>query len=587
MELYSFHLNNFVRASRLVRFALLSCDSIHARSFTRRRPQRLLGRRVYVERQDCGITRLERSIRVPEEALASPSRTPRRRDEDHLEINRLLHQASEEVVNIPASEDEDWEPIPRSSCVPLHGHHQAGCPVFVMLPLDTVWVIEKNQKTVSFLKKEKALELALRTFKRSGVEGVMVDIWWGICERSRPKDYDFSAYKRLFRMISNAGLKIQAVLSFHAAGSNVGDTCKIPLPDWLNRIGDQNPDIFYTDKQGFRNRECLSLGCDNERIFHDRTPIEIYKDFTSAFTSTFRNLMGTVITEITVGLGPAGELRYPSYPEGDGRWRFPGVGEFQCYDKYMLADLQSTANEIGRPEWGHGGPHDAGHYNSRSWETQFFNHWGTFQSDYGQFFLTWYSDLLVQHAEKVLEAISQVVYRPGLHKSTASVSEPYPGSWKYEFEPACHLGVKLAGVHWWFNTSSHAAELTAGYYNVRSINGYEKIIKCLKKFNVHLSFTCVEMRDCDHPPEAACSPQGLLEQIIDCCQSQGVRLAGENALQRYDDYALSRIMETAFGKNSRAGALDQITFLRMADSMFDNWGVFQAFLNRMKEPRSL
>ena len=45
---------------------------------------------------------------------------------------------------------------------------------------------------------------------------------------------------------------------------------------------------------------------------------------------------GTVITEITVGMGPAGELRYPSYPEGDGRWRFPGVGEYQCYDKYML-----------------------------------------------------------------------------------------------------------------------------------------------------------------------------------------------------------------------------------------------------------
>ena len=35
-------------------------------------------------------------------------------------------------------------------------------------------------------------------------------------------------------------------------------------------------------------------------------------------------------------MGPAGELRYPAYPEGDGRWRFPGVGEFQCCDKYML-----------------------------------------------------------------------------------------------------------------------------------------------------------------------------------------------------------------------------------------------------------
>jgi len=58
-----------------------------------------------------------------------------------------------------------------------------------------------------------------------------------------------------------------------------------------------------------------------------------------------------VITEVTVGMGPAGELRYPSYPEGDGRWRFPGVGEFQCYDAYMLADLKREADLVGEPEW--------------------------------------------------------------------------------------------------------------------------------------------------------------------------------------------------------------------------------------------
>lgn len=36
-------------------------------------------------------------------------------------------------------------------------------------------------------------------------------------------------------------------------------------------------------------------------------------------------------------MGPAGELRYPAYPEGDGRWRFPGTGEFQCYDRCVCA----------------------------------------------------------------------------------------------------------------------------------------------------------------------------------------------------------------------------------------------------------
>lgn len=41
----------------------------------------------------------------------------------------------------------------------------------------------------------------------------------------------------------------------------------------------------------------------------------------------------------------------------------------------------------------------------------------------------------------------------------------------YEFSPACKLGIKLAGVHWWFKSRAHAAELTAGYYNTRDRDG--------------------------------------------------------------------------------------------------------------------
>jgi Glycosyl hydrolase family 14 len=47
-------------------------------------------------------------------------------------------------------------------------------------------------------------------------------------------------------------------MSFHAAGGNVGDTCKIPLPKWVLDIGERNPDIFYTDKQMHR---CGSQPC--------------------------------------------------------------------------------------------------------------------------------------------------------------------------------------------------------------------------------------------------------------------------------------------------------------------------------------
>lgn len=79
--------------------------------------------------------------------------------------------------------------------------------------------------------------------------------------------------------------------------------------------------------------------------------VQAYTDFASAFLDSFDDMMGEVISEITLGCGPAGELRYPAYPEGGGRWRFPGTGEFQCYDKYMLASLRKAAEEHGEPAW--------------------------------------------------------------------------------------------------------------------------------------------------------------------------------------------------------------------------------------------
>ena len=35
-----------------------------------------------------------------------------------------------------------------------------------------------------------------------------------------------------------------------------------------------------------------------------------------------------IISEIEIGLGACGELRYPSYPAKHG-WKYPGIGEFQ------------------------------------------------------------------------------------------------------------------------------------------------------------------------------------------------------------------------------------------------------------------
>jgi beta-amylase len=41
--------------------------------------------------------------------------------------------------------------------------------------------------------------------------------------------------------------------------------------------------------------------------------------------------------------------------------------------------------------------------------------------------------------------------------------------------------------------------------------------------------------------------------VLETAEKYGVPLAGENALQRYDEHAFDRIAESAFGRTARAG----------------------------------
>ena len=42
-------------------------------------------------------------------------------------------------------------------------------------------------------------------------------------------------------MVKAKGLRIQAVMSFHACGGNVGDYAQVPLPDWVFKVGINSP----------------------------------------------------------------------------------------------------------------------------------------------------------------------------------------------------------------------------------------------------------------------------------------------------------------------------------------------------------
>lgn len=77
-----------------------------------------------------------------------------------------------------------------------------------------------------------------------------------------------------------------------------------------SQIGDHNKHIYYHDQNGLSNDDYLTLGVDHMPLFCGRTAVQCYEDFMLSFVKKFESFIGGVIEEISVGLGPSGELRY-------------------------------------------------------------------------------------------------------------------------------------------------------------------------------------------------------------------------------------------------------------------------------------
>ncbi|XP_010522319.1 PREDICTED: beta-amylase 6 [Tarenaya hassleriana] len=458
--------------------------------------------------------------------------------------------ASEEVSSTAESEarDSDFPGFMLANYV----------PVYVMLPLGVI-------TNDNLLEDESKLEKQLKKLKSAQVDGIMVDVWWGIVESKGPKLYEWNAYRSLFQTVRRCGLKVQTIMSFHRCGGNVGDDVTIPLPRWVLEIGDSNPDIFYTNRTGNRNKECLSLSVDNLPIFHGRTALEMYRDYMKSFRDNMADFIDSgLIIDIEVGLGPAGELRYPSYTETQG-WVFPGIGEFQCYDKYLRADFEEEVTRIGHPEWKL--PETAGKYNDTPEETGFFKaDGGAYLREEGKFFLTWYSSKLLIHGDQILSEANKVFLGCELK-----------------------LAAKVSGIHWWYKSDSHAAELTAGYYNIESRDGYRPIARMLSRHHAILNFTCLEMRDAEHPVNSKSGPQELVQQVMSCGWRENVQVAGENALSRYDRDGYNQILLNARPNGINLSGDRPIrrmfgfTYLRLSDKLLrePNFVTFETFVRRM------
>lgn len=367
-----------------------------------------------------------------------------------------------------------------------------------------------------------AFRADLRTAAAYGLDGVSVDVWWGKVEAAGDQVFDWSYYDRIANEISAAGLEWIPILSFHKCGGNVGDDCNIPIPNWIwNHYTSQGisaSDLRYKSEQGNESYEYVSL-------WADPWVVGEYAEFAAAFAARYQGRAG-MIPEINVSLGPAGELRYPSYNSHDYGTGYPNRGALQSYSRLAIADFQNFALK----RYGN----LAGV--NRAWGTQltspdqirppsdtngFFSR-GDQYTTYGKDFFDWYNGALAQHGTRVLSAVAG-----SLGGSLASTD----------------IGMKVPGVHWRMGhpTEARSAEMTAGLIRTSvdlsssgSGYGYRPLLQEVKRASLGrhrlvLHFTALEMGNENFAPQYS-RAEDLVFWVAEAARGVGLPVKGENAL---------------------------------------------------------
>lgn len=275
----------------------------------------------------------------------------------------------------------------------------------------------------------------LQEMKRLGVQGVSIDFWWGLIQPEEgPIDWTKPGakyYDWIVNTIIAAGLKVIPILSMHQCGGNVGDDVFVPIPKWVweklaRLLGDANFAKFVSE-QGNVCDEFVSFWA-THLILAD------YLAFVTSFRDHFAD-RAEQIAEINISLGPAGELRYPSYNSHDKGVDYPTRGALQCYSKLALESFRLFAiSKYGSLEgidnvWGTnlvGGQQLLPPSNPK----QFFADSDHLDMQYGRDFFDWYAEQPIKHARLVLKGVFDIL---------ASDDSPMKG---------IDIGVKVPGIHW-------------------------------------------------------------------------------------------------------------------------------------------
>lgn len=360
-------------------------------------------------------------------------------------------------------------------------------------------------------------EYRLGVAKSMGVQAVSVDVWWGDVEKNGDQNFNWSYYDTIFDKITNAGLDIVAIMSFHQCGGNVGDDYTAYVPSWIwsHYSGVSATDMQYRSETGAYSGEYVSL-------WADQYVVDEYIEFMNAFEARYGH-MASDFDELNISGGPAGELRYPSYNSHD--WGgYPNRGTIQAYSTLAKADFRNdmlakygSLSGI-NAAWG-SSMSSVSEINPPSNADWFFNSYDYKNSQYGKDFIDWYNGSLKEHGQNLIAA------------ATTAFDNQFSN---------IPLGMKIPGIHWRIADPSYPrlAEITAGliqtsidFQSSLTGHGYNNIISTFegqsRKVNLH--FTCLEMGNEGYAP-AYSMAENLVFWVAGAAAAKGVDIKGENAL---------------------------------------------------------
>lgn len=385
----------------------------------------------------------------------------------------------------------------------------------------------------------------LRLMKKLGIKAVSTDVWWGLIY-DPSGNYRWDYYDRIVEHIVDAGLKWMPILSFHQCGGNVGDDVFVPIPQsvWSRLItlakarglfksivGLTERDFKYVSEQGHECDEYIS-------VWATALALELFEETMLAFRSHFAD-RAEHIAEINISLGPAGELRYPSYNSHDNDTDYPTRGALQCYSRLAIRSFEQWAlKKYGTHEgidaaWGTSTAKGQ-KVQPPTNVAEFFGRSDHRKIQYGRDFFDWYAQSLREHGRTVLRKALAIF---------SAADSPMKG---------IDIGAKVPGIHWRTGKKQgnkvilgdRLAELAAGLIQTSGDDwdsddrgrGYRPLMKLFKDLQggenrLVLHFTCLEMPDGEGAERNANSvARSLVNWVGREAQHQAVPIKGENAV---------------------------------------------------------